>query len=106
MNDLVDSFDEYKNDSEARHKSTDNTLARILETLHRLTPGNLPTVLQALAPSPSTDSIRSENQTFLSNPTPTAELISIISKVVSEARSRIGKKKGGADDNSCKVSSF
>jgi hypothetical protein len=41
---------------------------------------------------------------YLSNPSPTSELVSIISKVVNEARSRVGKQKGGMDDNSLKVS--
>ncbi|KAG9085536.1 hypothetical protein FRC07_013350, partial [Ceratobasidium sp. 392] len=41
-------------------------------------------------------------KSYLSNPVPTPELIAIVSKVVAGARSRVGKKKGGAEDNSCK----
>lgn len=55
--------------------------------------------------SPSTDTLDWPGaKPYLSNPTLTPKLISVISKVVSKARSQVGNEKGDADNNSCKVS--
>jgi hypothetical protein len=103
INELTETFKEYKQTSEARQKTTDDVLTRILETVGRLESTGT-AASQGSNASLSTPLNSSGAKPHLSNPTPTPELIAIISKVVSEARSRVGKKKGGLDDNSCKVS--
>ncbi|KAF8594224.1 hypothetical protein BDV93DRAFT_515951 [Ceratobasidium sp. AG-I] len=103
INELAGVLEEYKHTSEERQKTTDNTLSLILETLNRLESTKHTTATsQALTNLLPTVSNSSNAGVLYSNPVPTPELIAIISKVVSEARSRVGKKKGGADDNSCK----
>ncbi|KAG9085356.1 hypothetical protein FS749_004476 [Ceratobasidium sp. UAMH 11750] len=81
---------------------SDAKLDRILEAVNCLAPANglVPQVLghPVLAASAPSEAAKQ----YTSNPSPTPELIDIVSKVVSEARGRIGKKKGGTDDNSCK----
>jgi hypothetical protein len=104
INELNGTFEDFKSANEQRQKTTDDTLACILEAVGNLTSANT-TVPQAHSPSLSTVPIPSENKPILSNPKPTPELITIISKVVSEARNRVGKKGGGMGGNSCKVSS-
>ncbi|KAG8738429.1 hypothetical protein FRC10_006847 [Ceratobasidium sp. 414] len=99
MNDLTGSFEEYKSASEEQHKYTDDTLVCILDAVHRLSSN--PSIAPQ-APLFSTSSPVSETKPFLSNPTPAPDLIAIVSKVVAEARGRVGKKKGGPDENSCK----
>jgi hypothetical protein len=103
INELAEMFDEYKQTSETRQRTTDNAFARILEAIGRLEPTGT-TASQVSNTSLSISLNPSGAKPHLSNPTPTAELIAIISKVVSEARSRVGRKKGSMDDNSCKVS--
>ncbi|KAF8604848.1 hypothetical protein BDV93DRAFT_555276 [Ceratobasidium sp. AG-I] len=93
INELTETFAEYKHASEA-------TLARILEAVGRIDPAINPA--RAHTPFLTTSSSPLDIKPVYSNPPPSPELVATISKVVSEARSRVGKKKGGADDNSCK----
>ncbi|QRV80073.1 hypothetical protein RhiJN_08088 [Ceratobasidium sp. AG-Ba] len=51
---------------------------------------------------PSTASAPPENSNQDPFPSPTTELIKIVTRVVLEARLRVGKKKGGADENLAK----
>lgn len=105
LNELTGTFEEYKQLSEVRQKATDDTLARIYETVSRLESLKDTSVAsQTSTPLLLASSSAASTKPYLSNPTPSPDLIEIVSKVVSEARSRVGKKKGGADDNSCKVS--
>lgn len=106
INEMVDTLEKYTNTSEQRHKATDDTLSRILKTLDCLTAANNLTPFLTPGVSPSASPSPPGSKPYLSNPAPTPELIAIISKVVSEARGRVGKRKGGADDNSCKVKPF
>ncbi|KAG9074291.1 hypothetical protein FRC06_010793, partial [Ceratobasidium sp. 370] len=100
LNYMTDAFDGYKNISDERHRLTDEKLNRILEAVTCWAPANnLAPQAQDLT---TTTTPFDSTKPYLSNPSPTPELIAIVSKVVSEARSRIGKKKGGADDNSFK----
>ncbi|KAF8603014.1 hypothetical protein BDV93DRAFT_508771 [Ceratobasidium sp. AG-I] len=100
INELTSTFEEYKNASEARHKFSEGTLTRILDAVNRLdSPGSASRTPTPFLATPS--SLIDIKPTF-SNPAATPELIALMSKVVSESRSRVGKKKGGADDNSCK----
>lgn len=101
INDLAGIFEAYKNVSEERHKTTNTTLNLILETLNHLEAANTST---AQVPGALICSVQPDSKPLFSKPIPTPELIAIVSKVVSEAQSHVGKKKGGADDNSCKVS--
>lgn len=103
VNELADNFGKYKESVDAQQKRMDEKLTRVLEVVSRLapegvTPGQAPPGRSASMSPAATDA-----KPFLCNPMPTAELISIVSKVVSEARNRVGKKRGGADDNSLKV---
>ncbi|KAF8598962.1 hypothetical protein BDV93DRAFT_560861 [Ceratobasidium sp. AG-I] len=101
INELTESFEKYKDASETRYKSSEGHLTRILDAINHLDPASLG-LLTSRAPTPFlTTSLNQVKPTF-SNPIATPELIAVVSKVVSEARSRVGKKKGGADDNSCK----
>lgn len=104
INQMLDTLEKHISASEQQQKVNDNTLSQIFTTLERLTSANSPTIAQTLGLSPSTSPAPQGSKPYLSNPTPTPELISVVSKVVSEARGRVGKKKGGPDDNSCKVS--
>jgi hypothetical protein len=100
INEMADTIEKYTSASEQRQKATDDTLTQILATMDRLASANQSTALH----TPFTSPAPAETKPYLSNPTPTSELTTIVFKVVSEARSRVGKRKGGADDNSCKVS--
>ncbi|KAB5589706.1 hypothetical protein CTheo_6843 [Ceratobasidium theobromae] len=70
------------------------------EVMTRLAPGDLSSSGQAMDRSMS--SVAFENKAYLCNPMPTPELVALVSKVVSDAHSRVGKKQGGAHDNSLK----
>ncbi|KAG8727999.1 hypothetical protein FRC10_005421, partial [Ceratobasidium sp. 414] len=100
---MTGAFEGYMSANEERHRSTDSKLDQILDTVNRLTAANgfVPQALNHLL-SPTASAPSEAAKPYTSNPLPTPELIATVSKVVSEARGRIGKKKGGADDNSCK----
>jgi hypothetical protein len=100
INEMADAIEKYTSASEQRQKATDDTLMQILATMDRLALANQSTALHTPFASP----VPAETKPYLSNPTPTSELTTIVFKVVSEARSCVGKRKGGADDNSCQVS--
>jgi hypothetical protein len=103
LNDMADAIEECKRASDEWRRSTSEKIDRTLDAVWRLAS------IENLAPQAPDASVAAfvpsdPSTIYLSNPTPTPELVAIVSKVVSETRNRIGKKKGGADDNSCKVS--
>ncbi|KAG9093099.1 hypothetical protein FRC06_011673 [Ceratobasidium sp. 370] len=108
INELLEAFGDHKSASDEQQRtvderlgSMDNRITRILEAVTQLTAaGNTASQPPLSLSAPSTPS--ETTKSYLSNPTPTPDLIEIVSKVVAEARSRIGKKKGGNDENSCK----
>jgi hypothetical protein len=102
VNELANTFERYQESSDKQLQRTDEKLTRLLEVVSRLTPDGIASTATSRASSlsPATPGPK----LYLSNPVLTPEFIAIISKVVSETRSRVGKKKGGADDNSMKVS--
>lgn len=104
INELTETFEEYKATTEARHKSSEGQLTRILDVVSRLDPSN-PALPNSRASTPflATSTTLLDVKPVFSNPVATPELVALVSKVVSEARGRVGRKKGGADDNSCKV---
>lgn len=102
INELTETFEDYKSTSEARHKSNEGRLVCILEAVTRWDTSSNLSLSRATTPFLTTTSNLVDIKPTFSNPMPTPELITLVSKVVSEARGRVGKKKGGADDNSCK----
>ncbi|KAG8727991.1 hypothetical protein FRC10_005422 [Ceratobasidium sp. 414] len=98
VNEMADTFEQFA----SGQKATDHTLAQILAAVDQLSLASNATTLQTPGLSLSASPAPPNTKPYLSNPTPTPELIVIVSKVVSEGRSRVGKKKGGADENSCK----
>lgn len=105
VNDLANKLEKYTESSDEQHRRADEKLTRLLEFVSRLGPGDVGSGQAPASRSASMSLVGPDAKPYLSNPKPTPELIAIISKVVSEARNRVGKKKGGADDNSMKVSS-
>ncbi|KAG8686953.1 hypothetical protein FRC08_012247 [Ceratobasidium sp. 394] len=86
---------------EERYKAIDEKLTQLLAIMGRqMVSGDLG------ASTPILDQPAQNNtpalKPYLSNPSPTPELISIVSNVVTEARNRVGKKKGGPEDNTLK----
>ncbi|QRW12665.1 hypothetical protein RhiLY_11664 [Ceratobasidium sp. AG-Ba] len=105
VNEMSESFDEYKQAAEQRHNSLNNTLTRILTRIEQLDAIALLSNSSASQTSPIVPSAASappENSNQDPFPSPTTELIKIVTRVVSEARLRVGKKKGGADENLAK----
>ncbi|KAG8696492.1 hypothetical protein FRC08_007114 [Ceratobasidium sp. 394] len=102
LNEIKSDFDDYKTLNNEQHKCTHETLAQLVEAVNHLASAgsvtSAPSSLTSFAPSPTVSSAKP----YLSNPMPTPELIEVISKVVTKARNRVGKKKGGSEDNSLK----
>lgn len=104
FNELKSTFEDFRNASIERERRANGKLDQLLEVVNRLEPnGSLGSAPGQHAP---TAPAIPEAKNYLANPLPTTELVAIISKVVSEARNRVGKKRGGPEDNSIKVSSF
>ncbi|KAG8697373.1 hypothetical protein FRC08_006568 [Ceratobasidium sp. 394] len=106
MNTLATAWEEYKCSNDEQHLRADAKLTCILNLVSQLAPGSLVpgSVLPGGTSDPSssvTTPVPSLNS-HLSNPSPTLELIEIVSKVAGDARNRVGKKKGGPEDNSLK----
>ncbi|QRV96984.1 hypothetical protein RhiJN_25003 [Ceratobasidium sp. AG-Ba] len=104
INALATAQEEYKLSNDEQHQRTDEKLNRILEAVAQLSQsrtvtGNLTPVSRSITPSGPPGP---EPKLYLANPAPTPELIAIISKVVTEARNRVGTKKGGTENNSIK----
>jgi hypothetical protein len=102
VNELKATVEDYKSSSNEQHRRTDEKLTRLLEVVSQLAPIESRSSTPGLF-TPATAAV-ADTKSYLVNPLPTPELISIVSKVVSEARSRVGKKKSSAEDNSLKVS--
>jgi hypothetical protein len=104
-NDLKALVDESREAGEKKYQELGNKVDLILLTLNRLEAMQSPN--QGVMPSSSTTQARdpSDNyQTYPGNPSPTTELARIVSRVVATQKDRIGKKKGGNEENSLKVS--
>jgi hypothetical protein len=101
VNKLSNTFEKYKELSDQQHQHTNEKLTKLLEVVSRLTPDDVAFSGHAASHAASMTPVASDPKPYLSNP----ELIAIISKVASETRNRVGKKKGGTDDNSLKVKS-
>ncbi|KAG9089974.1 hypothetical protein FS749_000914 [Ceratobasidium sp. UAMH 11750] len=106
MHALRDTFEDYKSSNDAHHRRHDEKLTLVYDIVSKLVPGLIPA--ENASPVPAFHPLAPANapvlnpKPYLSNPLPTPELIATISKVVAEARNRVGKKKGGPDDNSVK----
>ncbi|KAG9084987.1 hypothetical protein FS749_004775 [Ceratobasidium sp. UAMH 11750] len=101
INELIALMEEHWHLDEERYKAIDEKLTQLLAIMGRqMVSGDLG------ASTPILDQPAQNNtpalKPYLSNPSPTPELISIVSNVVSEARNRVGKKKGGPEDNTLK----
>ncbi|QRV96269.1 hypothetical protein RhiJN_24287 [Ceratobasidium sp. AG-Ba] len=98
LNELSGSLEEHKSTSERQLNVIEDTLARILATIERLEASTSHTTPSVhLAPS-----TLDKSSDCLPNPPATAELTDIVIKVVAEARSRVGTKKAGPDENHAK----
>ncbi|KAG8766625.1 hypothetical protein FRC12_006749 [Ceratobasidium sp. 428] len=105
LNEMTERLTDYMGSKDAQHQETQEMLARVLEAVNRMASAGSPAYASGATPSQSTipaAPIISDSNALRSNPRPTPELANIVAKVVSEARNRVGKKKGGAEDNSLK----
>ncbi|QRV78266.1 hypothetical protein RhiJN_06281 [Ceratobasidium sp. AG-Ba] len=105
VNKILGSLDDYKQTAEQRHSSVNGLLTRILTRIDQLEAIALVSNLSAsqtpsIVPSAALASPEDSDQSPF--PLPTTELIETVTRVVSEARLRIGKKKGGPDENLAK----
>ncbi|CCO33671.1 hypothetical protein BN14_07756 [Rhizoctonia solani AG-1 IB] len=102
-NDLKALVDESRVAGDRKYQELDNKVDLILLTLNRLeamqspNPGVMFLSSTAQAPGPSED-----YWSYPGNPSPTSELARIVSRVVASQKDRIGKKKGGNEENSLK----
>ncbi|KAG9092551.1 hypothetical protein FS749_015622 [Ceratobasidium sp. UAMH 11750] len=102
LNGVLDEFKSYASTNNAQHKQTHDTLAYLLEVVSRLVPSESMAFTPALGQPASASSVTLDSKPLYSNPAATPELIATVSKVVADARNRVGKKKGGSEDNSLK----
>ncbi|QRV74707.1 hypothetical protein RhiJN_02722 [Ceratobasidium sp. AG-Ba] len=103
LNEIMDYLNAYSVANDAKHKQTQDMLSRLLEISEKHLPrSEANDDPQALAPANEPTAIDAGFKIMLSNPPVTPELAAIVMKVVGEARSRIGKKKGGPEENSLK----
>ncbi|QRV82089.1 hypothetical protein RhiJN_10104 [Ceratobasidium sp. AG-Ba] len=104
MSELKDSLDSYRAANDAQHKKTQAEVNRLFEWIDQRIEYHSASTSQAhtqtQAPTPSVEN--SVAKPVLFNPPVTPEIAAIATKVVSEARSRVGKKKNGPEDNSLK----
>jgi hypothetical protein len=104
LNELSTSIEEYQRTNTKEHARVEQKVDQLVALVQQLSSassvGSSVQTMSSARPVPSTGP---NNKTDSANPKPTPELIDIIQKVVAEARLRVGKKKGGADDNSFKV---
>ncbi|QRV94938.1 hypothetical protein RhiJN_22956 [Ceratobasidium sp. AG-Ba] len=111
VNELASTIEEFRATNTEHLKEIQSTLAAIRATIDRLeasvanaraasSSATPPPLLPPIYAHPVLDDVK---PTIMSNPPLTPDMSAIISKVVSEARSRVGKKKSGVpEDNSVK----
>ncbi|KAF8603709.1 hypothetical protein BDV93DRAFT_508345 [Ceratobasidium sp. AG-I] len=101
LNELQGGFETFVASSNEQHKRTNETLARLLDAINHWTPTGNTAFTQAPGGTFSTG-FTSDAKPYHSNPVASPDLIEIVFKVLSESRNRVGKKKGGSEDNSLK----
>ncbi|QRV80056.1 hypothetical protein RhiJN_08071 [Ceratobasidium sp. AG-Ba] len=105
INMLATGLEDFMTSVDERHQRTDDKLTYLTTIVEKMiserasqsqdfTPGSTPPPAMLLS-NPSEPLV-------FTNPSPTAELSSIVLKVTSEARSRVGKKKSGPEENGVK----
>ncbi|KAG8743115.1 hypothetical protein FRC11_014007 [Ceratobasidium sp. 423] len=102
INELSASVEELRRTNDSQHARTDEKLMHLLETVRKMVPAADKAPVPASAGSDSSEAGASNTKIGFTNPKPTPETITLVSKVVTETRLRIGKKKGNTDDNSVK----
>ncbi|KAG8707040.1 hypothetical protein FRC09_002066 [Ceratobasidium sp. 395] len=105
LNDISDALSGDRVVNDERYCATSEKLNSILEAVKRLESIANLAPRQALDSLSSITTVLSSPETTnlcLSNPLPSPELIAIVSSVVAESRGRVGKKRGGVEDNTCK----
>ncbi|QRV88193.1 hypothetical protein RhiJN_16211 [Ceratobasidium sp. AG-Ba] len=104
LNALSSALEEFIASNNERHKNTDDKLTYLTSIAERLISdrtvhSQTPTAGSVPLPTPA----RSLPESLVfTNPAPTSELTAIVIKVCSEARSRVGKKDAGPEDNGIK----
>ncbi|KAG9119635.1 hypothetical protein FRC07_005263 [Ceratobasidium sp. 392] len=108
VNEMTSTLEEYISAAAERSQEIQSTLSAVLATIARLeaqvssTQANVGVTPVVGTPPPPPPPAGPSTSVDISNPPVTPKIVELVAKVVSEARSRVGKKKGGMDDNSCK----
>ncbi|QRV79048.1 hypothetical protein RhiJN_07063 [Ceratobasidium sp. AG-Ba] len=105
LNALSSGLEEFMASSKEQHQSTDNKLTYLTNIVERMisdrtTHPQTSTASSTPLPTPPPTSL--PGPLFSTNPAPTSETIAMVLKVCSEARSRVGKKEAGPEDNAIK----
>ena len=101
---LTTSIEAGRKQAEERYDELNSKLDQVLATIHRLE-ALYSNPASDVRPAPAPDSA-SIAQPEAANPEPTDELREIVTRVVNNARHRVGTKKSGPFDNAFKVCVF
>ncbi|QRV93058.1 hypothetical protein RhiJN_21076 [Ceratobasidium sp. AG-Ba] len=103
INDLFDGLEAHMASTSERHQRTDDKITYLTTIVEKLISDRLAQPQGATSdPPPTVPAAAPLNPIVFTNPSPTAELGRIVSKVCSEARLRVGKKKPGPEENGVK----
>ncbi|QRV92675.1 hypothetical protein RhiJN_20693 [Ceratobasidium sp. AG-Ba] len=103
INDLSNGLEAHMTSTSERHQRTDDKITYLTTIVEKLI-SDRPAQPQGVTsgPPPTLPSAAPPNPIVFTNPSPTAELGRIVSKVCSEARLRVGKRKAGPEENGVK----
>jgi hypothetical protein len=106
INELAAAIEESRRANDEKHQRTDNKLDKLLIVVNSLQVVPTSSFVPATIPTSNSNSSGTDSSTTrpdLTNPRPSQELVEIVFQVISETRTRVGKKKNGAHENSFKV---
>jgi hypothetical protein len=104
LNELSTLIEAYQRTNTREHAHIEERFDQLLVLVQQLSStSSVGSPVQTMPPAGPVPFTVSNNKTDHTNLGPTPELIDIIQKVVAETHLCVGKKKGGADDNSFKV---
>ncbi|KAB5587918.1 hypothetical protein CTheo_8639 [Ceratobasidium theobromae] len=98
VNKLTTMVETYQELTNKHMQRTDEKLTQVLDIVNHLVAGNVIRGTQSMSRSMSPAVSPADNKSYFCNPMPTPELVEIISRVVADTHSRVGKKS----DNSLK----
>ncbi|QRV95524.1 hypothetical protein RhiJN_23542 [Ceratobasidium sp. AG-Ba] len=100
INDLASGLEEYVTSNNERHQKTDDKLTYLTTIVEKLVASHAAQTQDVTPSPPLLGTLPSTPAAIVfTNPPPTAELGLLVSKVCSEARLRVGKKKSGPEEN-------